>query len=224
MIKKVTVKWLKKWDACKDGIEWFERQEETDPGKLIGKLIGIKEYSYINYSLVQLLNRKQKIEYAIYAAQQIIEIYEKEYPEDDGPRKTLETAKLYIYKNTEKSRLAVVDAAGDASKAPKDFKWGANGLAGAAAMAAKDAVWAAGGRWGATKAAWAAAITTGNALGAARAAWSARNGAWAAVDAARAAVWAAGDIAKTAGAAWGVSKAAMQKKIISHGITLLEEK
>ena len=132
MIKKVTSKWLASWQACSGGIEWFKNQKETDPIKLIKKLIKIKQYSYANYSIVHLFNRKQKIKYAVFAAEQVIDIYEKEYPDDNRPRKAIEAAKACIGKNTEKNRAAVA-AAGDAA-------WDA-------ALDARDAAWAAWDAW-----------------------------------------------------------------------------
>ena len=43
--------------------------------------------------LWEVLNKKQKIQYAIYAAEQVVDIYENKYPENDQPRKAIEAAK-----------------------------------------------------------------------------------------------------------------------------------
>ena len=118
MIKKITTKWLNGWEACEGGIEWFESQKETDPIKLLKKLVRLKKYSDANYSIVELFNKKQKDQYAVFAAEQVLHIFEKEYPDDDRPRKAIEATKRCINNSTRKNKAAWAaarDAAGDAA-------------------------------------------------------------------------------------------------------------
>lgn len=190
-VKKVTVKWLKSWDACEEGIEWFESQKENEPIKLLKKLVRLKEYSHANYSVVACMNLKQKRMYAIYSAEQVIDIFEKEHPNDDRPRKAIEAAKKALKSNTEKNRAAARDAA-RVAKAAGDATWAAAWATGAAAWAA----------WAAGAAAWAAGDSAKAAKVAGDYDWAARDSDWAARDAA---------------------KAAMRKKIINYGISLLED-
>jgi len=160
-MKQITKQWLKKKDACIEGVQWFDDQEETDSIKVINKLMKEDNFSWANWTLSELFNRKQRIQYAVYAAKQVLPIFEKEYPEDKRPRKAIEAAIKCIDNNTQKNR----DVAWDA--------WVAAGYVARAAWAAGDVAWAA---WDAGYAAGAAARDAARA--AAGAARDARAAAW----------------------------------------------
>lgn len=49
------------------------------------------------------------VSYAIYAAEQVIDIYEKEYPNDNRPRLAIKAAKSCI--NTKSNKCTALDAA-----------------------------------------------------------------------------------------------------------------
>jgi len=100
---------------------------------------------------------KDSVELAIFAAESVLHIFEKEYPDDKRPRIAIEVAKKGG--NADAARAAI-DAAADAA----DAAWAAR--AARAAAGAADAAWAA-------RAAWAA-------INAADAAWAAWAAAWAA--------------------------------------------
>ena len=55
--------------------------------------------------------KKDSVELAIYAAELVIDTYEKEYPNDDRPRKAIEAAKTYLKSPTDKNRQAAEAAA-----------------------------------------------------------------------------------------------------------------
>ena len=95
--------------------------------KVCLKLIKVKRLDWANWLVVRLMNHEQQIQYAIYAAEQVIDIYEKQYPGEDRPRKAIEAAKEYL-----KAKTAV-----DAARAAR------------AAWAAWDAARAAGAAWAA---------------------------------------------------------------------------
>jgi len=160
---KLTEKWLRDHDACNLGITWFLNQEETDPIKLIKQAIKKKQHlDWANWLIVRKMKYKQYVSYAVFAAEQVIDIFEKEYPDDDRPRKAIEAAKKCIKKPSEKNK-AVAYAAYAADTA---------------ARSASAAFWAAAAAsWAAAAAAWAAA----------RAVWAADDAFWAAARAARAA-------------------------------------
>ena len=117
------------------------------------------------------MTRPQYLSYAIYAAEQVIDIYEKKYPDDKRPRNAIEAARVVLKNNNAKTRAAAWAARAAAEAAARAAAWAAGDAAGAAAWAAGDAgaAWAAAGAAGdaAGAAAWAAA---GAAAGAARAA------------------------------------------------------
>ena len=158
---KITKEWLEEKSACSEGKEWFLNQKETEGKKVCLKLIKAENLDWANWLVVRLLTHKQRIQYAIFAAEQVIEFYEKKYPGDDRPRKAIESAKECLKQPTEENRSAARDAAWAASAASAASAaraaWDAASAASAArdaASAARDAAWAA---WDAARAAWDAA-------------------------------------------------------------------
>jgi hypothetical protein len=57
------------------------------------------------------MNYKQYVSYAVFAAEQVVGIYEKKYPDDKRARKAIEAAKLCISKPTEENKRAAYTAA-----------------------------------------------------------------------------------------------------------------
>ena len=55
--------------------------------------------------------KKDSVELAIYAAELVIDIYEKEYPSDDRPRKAIEAAKTYLKDPNDENKVAAWAAA-----------------------------------------------------------------------------------------------------------------
>lgn len=109
--KKITKKFLKKHDACEDGVEWFESQKETDGLRMVKKLMKEKRLDWANWLIVRLMKYKQYVSYAVYAAEQVIDIYEKKYPDDDRPRKAIAAAKKCIKNPSKQNKNAAADAA-----------------------------------------------------------------------------------------------------------------
>ena len=108
---KITTEKLKEMGACSEGIEWFNNQSETNGKKLVIKLVAENKLDFANWSVVRLLNRKQKIQYAIFAAEQVIELYEQKYPKDKRPRQAIDAAKLVLKADTFENRNAAANAA-----------------------------------------------------------------------------------------------------------------
>ena len=94
---EITKIWLKKNNACFEGIEYCEQE------KLIGlpvsifaeKLIEANKLAWANWLVARALERVDKVRYAVYAAETVLPIYEKKY-QDDRPRKAIAAAKAYI--------------------------------------------------------------------------------------------------------------------------------
>ena len=117
---KITKEWLKKQGACSDGFAWWSAQNETDGGKVVEKLITEKKLEWANWLIVRFLEtHEDKIRYAVFASEQVLDIFEKEYPGDDRPRKAIEAAQVVIADNTGTTREAA-GAAGDAARAAGD--------------------------------------------------------------------------------------------------------
>ena len=95
-MKKVTKNYLQKLGACQDGLEWWANNCE---GLILDKqLLKLDKHKadWANWLMVRLLNRKDKVRYAVFAAELVLNIFEKKYPNDDRPRKAIESAKIVI--------------------------------------------------------------------------------------------------------------------------------
>ena len=145
---KITLDWLEEHHACLEGIDWFRAQSETDGVALVKKLMAEKRHGWAQWLIVLIMTRPQYLDYAIFAAEQVLPIYEQQYPGDDKPRLAINAARKCIANDTPANR----DAAGAAARAAGDAwaawaAWAAGADAGAAravAWAARDAALAAG--------------------------------------------------------------------------------
>ena len=63
--------------------------------------------------------KNDSVELAIFAAEKVIGIYEKKYPNDDRPRKAIETAKKWLAKPTDSAASAADSAASAADSAAR---------------------------------------------------------------------------------------------------------
>ena len=100
MIKKFSKESLKKHSACGEGVRWFLSQKETEPVAVVEKLIEEKHFDWANWAVVRCMTYKQYVGYAVFAAEQVVDIYEKKNPGDKRPRQAIEAAKKYC--NTDK--------------------------------------------------------------------------------------------------------------------------
>ena len=111
---KITKEWLTEKRACREGVDWFAAQKETSGIKLIKKLMGEKHYPWANWLIVRIMERKQYLAYAIYAAEQVLDIYEKKYPDNKKPRLAIEAAKKCLIDDSQENRTAAAAAYADA--------------------------------------------------------------------------------------------------------------
>ena len=138
----ITIDWLKEKAACAEGIAWFKAQEKTEAVAVLKALIEEGQLDWANWTIVRVMTRPQYLAYAIYAAEQVIDIFEKKYPNDKRPRKAIEAAKAVLENDTTETRAAARDAAGAVGAAAWDA-WAAAWAARDAAGAARAAAWAA---------------------------------------------------------------------------------
>ena len=193
-MKKITIEWLKSKSACHDGLDWFvEQGKEVEPVPLLNLLIEENQLNWANWLIVRVMEYKQCVSYAVFAAELVIDIFEKEFPDDKRPREAIEAAKRCIENPNEENKKEAANAARAACSASDSAAdWAASRAAGSASLSA----------WSASSAAdWAADSSAD------RAAYSASS---AASSAARATARAAG---------W----AKILKKILKYGIKLLTE-
>jgi len=93
---KLTSKWLKEQNACDAGREWWNEHKSSDPIKTINTLMDDNHFDWANWLIVRVMTHEQQIKYAIFAAEKVTGIYEKQYPNDACPRKAIEAAKEYL--------------------------------------------------------------------------------------------------------------------------------
>ena len=129
---KINESWLRNKSACSDGIEWFLEQKEIDGSglEIVRKLMKENRLTWANWAMARIMTYKQYVSYAVYAAKQVINLFEKKYPNDKRPRQAIEAAKKCITEPTKKNRDA------DAAYAAYDAAHAAVHVAADAAYAA----------------------------------------------------------------------------------------
>lgn len=79
---KVTIEKLAELNACSSGVEMFQKQfgKEAEMKDVITWAIGqeIEEMFNANWLIVRLMVRKDYLAYAVFAAKQVIEIFESQ--------------------------------------------------------------------------------------------------------------------------------------------------
>ena len=93
---KITMELLERWDACDEGKKMFVGQAESDGIKLVHALMEINRLDFANWLIVHQMSHAKKVKYAIFAAREVLEIFETKYPGDGRPRKAIEAAEAYI--------------------------------------------------------------------------------------------------------------------------------
>ena len=161
MIKTVTRQWLKEKGACLNpadlGVIWYRDQRNHSPMALL-TASKTNHPDWANWLLARLLTRDQCVQYAIYAAESVLHIYEERYPKDDRPRKAIETAREYLHQKTESAARSAESAESAARSAARSAESAARSAAWSAAWSAESAesaAWSA--AWSAESAAWSAA-------------------------------------------------------------------
>ena len=184
--------------ACEEAIDWFVEncKDNCSTEEAVDTLIKSKHrqaFESSNWLIVRLLNDANKIKYAVFAAREVLPIFEKRYPKDLRPRLALEAAEKFISDGSEVNK--------DAACAAADAAYDAARVADAA-----DAAYAA--AYAADEAARAAAYAAYDA---------ARAAAYAAAD------YATDAAAYAAYAAEAAAYADITKKIVQYGLKLLKE-
>jgi len=89
------------------------------------------------------MNKNQSVQYAIFAAEQVIDIYEGKYPNDKRPRNAIEAAKVYLENPSKKTKAYANSASYAAYAAYADHAASSAGYAGYASYATAAAAYAA---------------------------------------------------------------------------------
>ena len=199
MVKTITVEWLQSKGACEESIKAWHGETDHDTFATLNRLV-VKNPEWGHWLICRIMNKNQSVQYAIFAAEQVIDIYEGKYPNDKRPRNAIEAAKAYLKNPSKKTKAAAAASAAAANTAAADANTAAYAAAYAAYAAANTAAYAA------AFAAYAAAYTS--------------TYAYAAASAASAAADAVADAASDAAA---YERRKMKAKILKYGIGLLEQ-
>lgn len=140
---KITTEFLESINACDEGKDWVAKYEDKEPIAVIRCLVADDKWEWANWLIVRIMDYKQHVSYAIFAALQVIDIYEKQYPGDDRPRKAIEAAQRCVNNPTEENKSAAESAAWSAAA------WSARSAAWSA-ESARSAAWS---EWSARSAA-----------------------------------------------------------------------
>ena len=79
---KLTVRTLKKHGACVEAVDWVKGQKDISYKALFTACLAEDHLDWANWIIPRLLNKENRIRYAIYAAERVIKIYEDKYPDD----------------------------------------------------------------------------------------------------------------------------------------------
>jgi len=145
----ITQQQLKDWSACTDGYKWacgILKDKPMEAKKFI-KITADHRMDWANWVIVRVMDYDQYVSYAVYAAEQVIDIYEKKYPNDKRPRNAIEAAKKCIGLKGAAARDAAgaAEVAAWAAEVAAWAAWAACAVGAArAARAAEVAAWAAG--------------------------------------------------------------------------------
>ena len=94
----ITKEMLEEMNACNDGVSWFEKTFPKGASLKTAAKEAIKQghFDFANWFITKKLQHEDKVGYAIYAAELVLDIFEAKYPDDDRPRKAIEAAKNYL--------------------------------------------------------------------------------------------------------------------------------
>ena len=138
-LKTITEAWIKERQPCEEGRKWYNSRTDKTPLGLLDGLIAEKRYEWSNWFVSRILDHKDRIRYAVFAAEQVLDIFEKKFPDDKRPRLAIESAKKVLVKDTAETRSAARYAA---ESATESAAWSA--AESAAWYAARSAAWSAG--------------------------------------------------------------------------------
>ena len=80
IVKRAT---LTKLNACEDGLEWFDKQEDKELSSLVKTAIkeGGEALNFAGWGLCAVMTKEQRIEWAIYCAYQVAHFMERKAPQ-----------------------------------------------------------------------------------------------------------------------------------------------
>jgi len=145
----ITKEQIEQFNPCADGYQWFIKHGSPD---LLKTLLDVNKINptWATWLYTRLMSEEQCKQFAIYAAEEVLHIFEAKYPDDKRPRRAIAAAKRVLKSNTMANREiarraanAARDAAGAAYDAAAYAAYAAAHAAAGAAYTAADAAGAA---------------------------------------------------------------------------------
>ena len=126
---ELTLESLEKLNPCSEGLAWWKAAACKTVDATITRLLSEEKLDWANWLIVRVLTHDNQIRYAIFAARQVLEIYEKQYPGDLRARRAVEAAEEYLADKTEEKRQAAhaanaAHAAANAAMKKKVIEYG----------------------------------------------------------------------------------------------------
>ncbi len=104
MNQQITTEFLKSLNACQSGINLVATYPDKDHEAVIRRLVADDHWDYANWLLPRLMDYRGYVSYAVYAAELVLPIWEKKYPDDKRPHKAIEAAKRCIDDPSKKNK------------------------------------------------------------------------------------------------------------------------
>lgn len=105
---KITKKWLDEKGACVLDEEKLRAETEFDGDilKIVKHLMSKNRFQDANWLITHCNTEFQNVQYAIFAAEQVLYIFEDRFPEDNRPRLAITAAKEYLENQSEETYAA----------------------------------------------------------------------------------------------------------------------
>ena len=93
----ITKEYLESKNACQDGIDWFMTRPETDARALMFAAVDDGHSDYARWLMQEMITTKeQAVKIAVFAAEQVIDVFEDKQPDNGNPRKAIEATWAWI--------------------------------------------------------------------------------------------------------------------------------
>ena len=95
---KFTTEQLKELNPCSDGLKWYLENIKTENLEEILIQLNNHRDDWPRWLMVRVLDDTQRRKLAIFAASEVLHIFEEKYPDDKRPREAIEAAQKYLDK------------------------------------------------------------------------------------------------------------------------------
>ena len=119
---KITKRFLQQKEACLVGIDWVVKNCEGEEGIEVVKKLMAYRLDWANWLITRIMTSPQYLAYAIFSAEQVLDICEKKYPNDKRPRLAIEAVKAVLENDTVENREKASAAADAACKSKMQIK------------------------------------------------------------------------------------------------------